>query len=83
MNEIIKLFDIPKYIINDNERQRRVYSVDGISPSILARSDSPKIFIIDDLYANRDIRVYKDYSPSLRAERSGLKVVKYNKHTIR
>lgn len=32
--EVIKLFDIPKEIINDNERQRRVYSSDGISPTI-------------------------------------------------
>lgn len=31
-NEIIKLFDIPKSIINDNERQRRVYGIDGIAP---------------------------------------------------
>lgn len=45
MNEIIKLFDIPKEILNDNERQRRVYSTDGIFPSILARTDSPKILL--------------------------------------
>lgn len=42
-NEIIKLFDIPKEIINDNERQRRVYSTEGISPTILGRSDTAKI----------------------------------------
>ena len=36
---------MPKEIINDNERQRRVYSIDGISPSILARTDSAKILI--------------------------------------
>jgi DNA (cytosine-5)-methyltransferase 1 len=41
--EIIKLFDIPKIVINDNERQRRVYSVDGLSPTILARTDQCKI----------------------------------------
>ena len=41
--EVIKLFDIPKEVINDNERQRRVYSVDGISPTILGRSDACKI----------------------------------------
>lgn len=42
-NEIIKLFDIPKEVLNDNERQRRVYSIDGISPTILARQDQIKI----------------------------------------
>lgn len=41
--EVIKIFDIPKEVINDNERQRRVYSIEGISPSVLSRSDSAKI----------------------------------------
>ena len=41
--EIIKLFDIPKEVLNDNERQRRVYSPEGISPAVIARSDSAKI----------------------------------------
>lgn len=44
-NKIIKLFDIPKEIHNDMERQRRVYSPYGISPTVLARSDSTKILI--------------------------------------
>ena len=30
--------------------------------------------IIEDFYKSRDIRVYKDYAPCLRSERSGLKV---------
>ena len=46
-NKIIKLFDLPKEIWNDLERQRRVYSIYGISPTILARSDTTKIFIND------------------------------------
>jgi len=40
---IIKLFDIPKAIINDHERQRRIYSLESKSPTILARSDTTKI----------------------------------------
>lgn len=43
--KIIKLFDLPKEVWNDLERQRRVYSINGISPTILARSDTAKIFI--------------------------------------
>ena len=35
-----------------------------------------KVLIIDDLYENRPIRVYEDYSPTLRSERIGLKVIK-------
>lgn len=42
-NNVEKIFDIPKEILNDNERQRRVYCSDGISPTTLARTDSTKI----------------------------------------
>lgn len=45
--KIIKQFDLPKEVHNDLERQRRVYSVKGISPTLLARSDSPKIIVMD------------------------------------
>ena len=31
--------------------------------------------ILDDFYSNRDIREYEDYSPTLRSDRVGLKVV--------
>lgn len=42
---IIKLFDLPRDVHNDLERQRRVYSVKGISPTVLARADSTKIYV--------------------------------------
>ena len=41
--EINKIFDIPNSLLRDNERQRRVYSIYGKSPTLLARSDTPKI----------------------------------------
>ncbi len=44
-SKIIKLFDLPRDVWNDLERQRRVYSVQGISPTILARSDATKVFV--------------------------------------
>jgi len=44
---IKKILTIPRNIIKDNERQRRVYSIHGKSPTLLARSDSPKILIND------------------------------------
>lgn len=43
--KIIKLFDLPKEVHNDQERQRRVYSINGISPTVLARADSTKILV--------------------------------------
>lgn len=44
-NKIVKVLDLDKTIHNDLERQRRVYSIYGIAPTILARSDSSKILI--------------------------------------
>lgn len=44
-NKIVKLFDLPKELWNDLERQRRVYSIYGISPTILARTDTTKVLI--------------------------------------
>lgn len=43
--KIIKLFDLPREVHNDLERQRRVYSTKGISPTVLARSDTTKILV--------------------------------------
>ena len=42
---IIKVFDLPKEILKDNERQRRVYSIESKSPTILARADTTKILV--------------------------------------
>lgn len=42
---INKVFEIPKEIHNDNERQRRVYSLNSKSPTVLARADTTKIYI--------------------------------------
>lgn len=47
--KIIKILDLPKEVHNDQERQRRVYSINGISPTVLARSDSTKILINENM----------------------------------
>ena len=44
-HEIVKLFEMPRTVYNDLDRQRRVYSIHGISPTVLARTDSTKIFL--------------------------------------
>lgn len=46
--KILKEFTLPREIHNDLDRQRRVYSIYGISPTLLARSDSPKIIFKDN-----------------------------------
>jgi DNA (cytosine-5)-methyltransferase 1 len=51
--------NIPREILNDNERQRRIYGVEGLSPSVLARSDSAKILTegyVDIKGASKQIR---------------------------
>jgi site-specific DNA-cytosine methylase len=42
---IKKKFEIPRSLLKDNERQRRIYDITGKSPTLLARSDTPKIYI--------------------------------------
>lgn len=46
--KILKEFTLPRDVHNDLDRQRRVYSIYGISPTLLARSDSPKIIFKDN-----------------------------------
>ena len=61
-------------------QQDRVYTSDGIAmchpaniPGGSYRYLIEEVYIIDDLYANREARIYTE-SPTLRSERFGLKV---------
>lgn len=59
-----------------NPQAGRIYDVNGISPSLdtcQGGNRMPKI--VDDIYNHREPRIYEDYSPTIRAERTGLKVV--------
>lgn len=59
----------------DNPQAGRVYSTDDINPTLNTMQGGqrePKI--LDDTYANRAIREYNEFSPTIRAEREGLKV---------
>ena len=40
-----------------------------------SKSGGRRVIIIEDFYKNRPTRIYEDYSPSLRSERQGLKVL--------
>ena len=71
-----------------NPQTGRVYSAEGVSPTLNTMQGGgrePKI--VDDTYANRPARVYENESPTIRAGREGLKVVDmynpYNKSTIK
>lgn len=70
-----------------------VYDTDGLSPTLSTmQGGNREPIIVDDMYANREARVYEDYAPTLRSDRYGLKVTEpqsalvqpvdrdYNKH---
>lgn len=61
--------------LNGHDYLKRVYDTDYCSPTLptgTGGNHEPKI--LEDFYSNRDVREYKDYSPTLRADRFGLKV---------
>lgn len=65
----------------NNPQRGRIYSSYGICPALNTvggGGQEPKI--LEDFYANRDVREYEEYSPTLRADRQGLKVVQYNRN---
>ena len=62
-NECKQVLTIPKEILNDNERQRRVYSPEGVSPTILARADNAKILVIGMLDMKGSEQIRRVYDP--------------------
>lgn len=54
-----------------------IYDKEGLAPCICAGMGVKQqpTMIIDDLYENRDKRVYEEYAPTLRSDRYGLKVL--------
>jgi DNA (cytosine-5)-methyltransferase 1 len=63
-NSLQIMFNLSKEEVNDNERQRRVYSPLGIAPSLLARSDSAKIISAGYLDIKASEQIRKVYNPS-------------------
>ena len=63
--------------LNGNDQIKRVYSPEGKSPTLTTMgggNQEPEIAIIDDLYKDREGRVYTEKSPTIRSGRSGLNV---------
>lgn len=55
------------------------YGTDGIFPAVTAGTHGygmGNIVLVEDFYKSRPVRIYEDYAPTLRSERSGLKVGK-------
>lgn len=84
-NQGVATYDTPKVKFQltggkwdkTHEQSGRVYDENGISPTIHTMgggNQEPKVAIIDDLYNNREERIYEEFSPTIRSERQGLKV---------
>lgn len=60
-----------------NPQCGRVYDKNACSPTLNTcngGNHEPKI-IVDDIYNSREARIYKEYSPALRANRQGFKTI--------
>ena len=76
-DESIMTFEVREGVY---EKSNRCYYEEGIAPTITCMCGNEKIitnnvYIVDDLYANREPRIYKNECPTLRNGRSGLKVI--------
>lgn len=71
-NQLIKVMDIPKEILNGNDRQRRVYFPNGISPAVLSRQDSAKIIQVNDpKHFSQRVYSKEGISPTIAAGNNG------------
>ena len=59
-----------------NPNQGRVYDKEGLAPTLSCMGGGNREpMIVEDFYKNREPRVYDETSPTIRAEREGLKVI--------
>jgi DNA (cytosine-5)-methyltransferase 1 len=61
-------------LVDDQGRKGKKLDIKDYCPTLRAQSHGNEPKIIEDFYANRDVRVYDD-CPTIRADRQGLKVV--------
>lgn len=75
MSETNKCIEVGSLDYWGNDMMNRVYSADGISPTLQTfegGNRQPKI--IEDFYKGRQQREYDEYPPAIIADRQGLKV---------
>ena len=58
-----------------HEMAGRVYSANGLCPTITCGGGQKEPKIMEDFYKNRQNRMYEETAPTIRANRQGLKVV--------
>lgn len=81
-DNVSRWIDNGKDLSRNYKQGYRVFDSNGIAATINSNGGGlggcSGLYIVDDLYANREPRVYEDYSPTLRSERFGLKVIEEN-----
>ena len=57
-----------------------VYDSEYICPAITTLQGGTQQIkiLVEDFYSSRDVRIYKEFSPTIRSERLGFKVVQDN-----
>lgn len=57
-----------------------VYDSSFICPAITTLQGGTQQIkiLVEDFYSNREVRFYKNFTPTIRSERAGLKVVENN-----
>ena len=88
LRKILPKFNIPKIIVDDtnkikgvgnympsNHDASRIVDTNGIAPTVKENHGTVTAVLVDDTYKNREPRLYDEYSPSIRAERQGFKVI--------
>ena len=76
MIEVKQIGNIAEEKNFSNPQTGRVYATDGLSPTLnTCGGGQREVKIVEDFYQSRDVRVYEEEAPSLRAERSGLKII--------
>ena len=58
-----------------NHDASRIVDTNGIAPTVKENQGTVTAVLVDDTYKNREPRLYDEYSPSIRAERQGFKVI--------
>ena len=74
VNDTNKIKVVGNYMPSNHDASR-IVDTNGIAPTVKENYGTVTAVLIDDTYKNREPRLYDEYSPSIRAERQGFKVI--------
>lgn len=74
VNDTNKIKVVGNYMPSNHDASR-IVDTNGIVPTVKENHGTVTAVLIDDTYKNREPRLYDEYSPSIRAERQGFKVI--------